>query len=382
MKFPNYRKIPQYPRYGVTCDGKVCDYIEDRVIFDVPPSKTSNYYHRVTLIESGGKRSSVVVHRLVAMAWVVNPDPKTKLYVNHIDGWKNNNHFKNLEWVTTKENNEHAILSGLRLDATKCRVRDTRTGEEEEFASIRKACEFMGISPDLYRDNLRPVRCTKLVAKFFEVRVDGDDRPWLHAKGAAERAGRYIITVSSPENGVRVFYDVRELIKTHGLWNMPSMSVAECLKRMARDYPDHIVEVVDQYEKRRIQALKLDTGEEFLTETLTDMSRLVGMNHGRLRIVLSRDNILAEKGYAFRYETPAPWPDKIETPVARSWGIMAEHETTGDKLSFDSLRQAADRFGVDRSLIKARLRKGTAHDGWLFKQVKQVNGSDVSPLSR
>lgn len=382
MKFLDYRKIPQYPRYGVTCDGKVCDYIEGKVVFDVPTSRTSNYYHRLNLIGPGGKRVSVVVHRLVAMAWVVNPDPKTKLYVNHIDGWKNNNHFKNLEWVTTKENNEHAVVAGLRTDAIKCRVRDTRTGTEHEFASMRKACEFMGLSPDHYRSTTRPVRSTKLVAKFFEVRAEGDNRPWIHPIGAFERKGRYIITVAPPDGDVRVFYDVRELIKTHGLWNMPSMSVEECLKRMARDYPDHVVEVIDQYEKRQIQALKLDTGEEFLTETLTDMSRLVGMNHGRLRVVLSRDKIIAEKGYAFRYDTPAPWPDKIETPVARSWGIMAEHESTGDKLSFDSLRQAADNFGVDRSLIKVRLRKGTTHNGWLFKQVQRINGSDMSPLSQ
>lgn len=69
-----------------------------------------NSYISVGLWQNG-KCKQRMLHRLVAEAFI--PNPENKPFVNHIDGNKRNNKVENLEWVTCKENNEHAFQTRL-----------------------------------------------------------------------------------------------------------------------------------------------------------------------------------------------------------------------------------------------------------------------------
>lgn len=70
---------------------------------------SSRGYHYVNL--GAGFREAV--HRLVATAFVRNPDPERLTQVNHKDGDKSNNASSNLEWVDPKGNMVHASSKGL-----------------------------------------------------------------------------------------------------------------------------------------------------------------------------------------------------------------------------------------------------------------------------
>lgn len=69
-------------------------------------------YYRVQLSKND-VRDFIGVHRLVAMAFVSNPNPKKFNMVNHIDGNTGNNHVNNLEWIDNRGNQIHTIRTGL-----------------------------------------------------------------------------------------------------------------------------------------------------------------------------------------------------------------------------------------------------------------------------
>lgn len=74
--------------------------------------KTGNVqeYLKVTL-SNNNKQRYYRVHRLVAEAFISNPENKPE--VNHIDGDKKNNCVDNLEWCNRSENEKHAYKNGL-----------------------------------------------------------------------------------------------------------------------------------------------------------------------------------------------------------------------------------------------------------------------------
>lgn len=94
-------KIENYENYEVRPNGEVINTKTGRVL---KGQKNSSGYMQVCLCKNG-KQKTFKVHRLVAEAFIPNPD--NLLEINHRDEDKTNNTVENLEWCTRKYNNNY-----------------------------------------------------------------------------------------------------------------------------------------------------------------------------------------------------------------------------------------------------------------------------------
>lgn len=83
---------------------------KERILTEFP--KDRDGYCRCSVQKLDGTWTSQPVHRLVAKAFIENPENKSS--VNHIDGNRTNNRVENLEWVTPRENVIHSFKYGER----------------------------------------------------------------------------------------------------------------------------------------------------------------------------------------------------------------------------------------------------------------------------
>lgn len=93
--------------YSVSDKGRVRN---NRTGYILKPTPFNHGYMKVNL-KVEGTSITQQVHRLVAMAFIPNPENKPE--VNHKNGIHDDNRVENLEWVTGEENRNHAYETGL-----------------------------------------------------------------------------------------------------------------------------------------------------------------------------------------------------------------------------------------------------------------------------
>ena len=98
------------------------------------PVKHNSEYYRVSLTNNNHERKYFSIHRLVAEAFLPNPDNLPQ--VNHKDGNKTNNKVENLEWCSRSYNLQHAYDNGLKPTLKKLCIEIDKLKKEVESIKI------------------------------------------------------------------------------------------------------------------------------------------------------------------------------------------------------------------------------------------------------
>lgn len=160
-----------YPAYEVSTFGNVRNAVT-KVLMTPKFTNSGGYaqvHFRIGIESPHGKHAAI--HRLVAKAFCENPDPEHRYMVDHISRDRKNNYYKNLRWVTPKENckNSKTIRDTfIYKKKTPIVLVDKETNELiKEFPNTIAAAEELGLSARMIVETIHNERPDFKIGKFM-----------------------------------------------------------------------------------------------------------------------------------------------------------------------------------------------------------------------
>lgn len=304
----NFYHIPGFTRFAINSEGVVVGVKSGRILNQaIGPYG----YPYVNIYDPDkNKWRSVSVHILIARVFVKNDDYESRPYVNHKDGNKLNYDYRNLEWVSSRENQQHAISNNLRNDNVSCKIMDITTGNINTYPSLKTGFEACGLNKSsLYLQvKNNGVVIPKLIKGRYEVKLIDDESEWYHI-------------------------------------NNPGVTI------------DKITGV--------IEAKNIGTNTVVEAMSIPAMAKLINVDPTTVTDAIRSPINQVKCGYLFRIKTDEPWSDDYcLSNFVEPTRLLFKNSITGEEIYFPSKRKACEYFGVDKRTLSSRIRNKTKLGEW------------------
>ena len=172
--YPGHYLIPYYSNYLITKDGRLLKKSANRYIV---PSKAVSDYVTFRMEDDSGNTQNRLRHRIMGMTFLPYNKHMEDLVINHINGIKGDDRIENLEWVTSAENADHAVTTGLQTyEKIELQARDCLTGKVFIFPSLSSAGRYFSVEA-----STMGMRCKSAGNKCFDgyqFRYHPNDTEW------------------------------------------------------------------------------------------------------------------------------------------------------------------------------------------------------------
>lgn len=372
-----FRVIPSHPRYAINRQGDVLDILTNSFVTDV----AEKYQYKVIRIRAPDKsmNRSIKLHRLLALAWIPNSDYNARPYINHVDGNKLNNDLSNLEWVSSRENVIHAVVTGLQNCSIKMQARDAITGEVTIYDSIAEVSKALGVTVGLSQKTHLYKMPGHLYKGRYEIKPLADTSPWYYEKHSdiihepKTSKAHYVITVfNKDECSTTRFYRIRDLKKHYGVRTEGIDNIELAVVAIRKKYPRLDVSYVRNALRGPYYAKNLKTSNIIVATSLKELASAIDRGFNELQIDLTRK-------YKFIYDktwivTTDPKNLDITEYVDKSERyprIEVTRVTDGKGVVFRSISEVARRLGIQGRTVSKYLNSGEVFKGYNFRALGQ-----------
>ena len=359
------RLVPNFSTIAVSCDGE-CFNTKTKKFLNCYIGKTGYKYVDVYNPTIQNWRQ-IVVHQLVANAWINENQDSKNYVVNHIDGNRLNNNFKNLEWCTPTYNTIDGVTRTINTKDVIAKARNIQTQEIIEFKTFKELGKFLNIKA-CNKEHFKNSKLNKLYNNIYEIRLIDDLRPWYYAQKCINNSktnSQYVIHVTEPGGAELTFNGLKVFKEYYGFYS-GKPGIEELIRIFNKKFPTYLIEYTDFGKKEILEVMDKD-GNVIEFKSRADIASHFNISWDKVNSLMVSDGKKSYNGIRIRKKSSQPWP-KIENkliPISKA--IEVTNILTGVSKNYPTIRSVAYDLNMSGTSVRRHIANPLPDD--LFKMV-------------